>query len=80
MSIISEIQYTVFNSIENSVKRNEIDKFDKFDKINRIKKDEAETMKENVLFNFLYKFQYKKKIVKIFFYNIKIVSNFDFVK
>jgi hypothetical protein len=62
------------------VERNKIDKLDKFDEINRIKKDEAETMKKNALFNLLYKFQYKKEIVKIFFHNIKTISSFDFVK
>jgi hypothetical protein len=79
-SIIPEIQYTVFSSIENSVERNEIDKLDKLDKINRIKKDEAETVKKDAPFSFLYKFQYKKEIVKTFFHNIKAVSSFDFVK
>jgi hypothetical protein len=62
------------------VEKNEIDKFDKFDKINKIEKDKTETIKENISFNFLCKFQYKKEIVKIFFHNIKIVFNFNFVK
>jgi hypothetical protein len=79
-SVISEIQYIIFSSIENSVERNEIDKFDKFDEINRIKENKAEIIKEDALFNLLYKFQYKKEIVKIFFHNIKTVSSFDFVK
>jgi hypothetical protein len=62
------------------VERDEIDEFDEFDEINRIEEDETETVKENASFSFLCKFQYKKEIVMFFFYNIKAVSNFDFVK
>jgi hypothetical protein len=79
-SVIPKIQHTVFSSIENFVKKDKIDKLDKLDKINKIEKNEAKTIKKDALFSLLYKFQYKKEIMKTFFHNIKTISNFDFVK
>jgi hypothetical protein len=70
-SVIPETQYTVFSSIESSVKR---------DKIDKMEENETEMIKIDVSFAFQCKFLYRKKIVKNNFHDIKAISSFDFVK